>query len=370
MRLFLTIWVFLFLISITSCRGQDINTESGFDQIDKIVTTAIEEKGIPSFAIGIVKDGDVVYSKTFGLADVEASISAYNQTVYQLGSVTKTFVGLVLSNLIEKGKISLSDPLSEFFPDSLDFPKGPTGEGITVQHIATHSAGFPRYPANLERVDPEPILGFSKEDLYKGIELVKTETGPGTDYHYSNFGYGVLGIAMENATKMSLNELMSTYIFDPLGMKHTVLQLNDKIRKKLATPYLEVDPYKKTQPWQMGSLSGAGNVFSTLDDMNALMLFLLEQNEVNKIQQQSYLPINDSWSYGLGCFVIASQKQKTKIIYHGGDVDGYASSLTLYPEYDLGFTILTNYGDGEVVGEIFTKIGNMITDTFLTKTDN
>lgn len=361
--------VFILAFMYNGCSAQNPQKQSLSSEITRIAEEEIKDKHIPSLAIGVVKDGKVVLSKAFGYADVESKKPATDSTIYQMGSVTKMLTGHILSQLVNEQTIGLDDTLASYFPNSIDFPAGPNNEIITVRHIATHSAGFPRYPENLERVDPNPILGFSKTKLYRGIEMVTPETVPGSEYHYSNFGYGVLGTAMENATGMTLNELMSKYIFNPIGMNSSSLHLDDKLNENLATPYLEVDPYKTTQPWQMGALSAAGNVFSTIDDMNTFMLFLLEKNEVNKIQQQSYLTINDSWSYALGCFVIDSEKWETTIIYHGGDVDGYASSLTLYPEHDLGFVILTNYGEGQIVGEVFTKLGDAVNEFILTKTN-
>lgn len=361
--------IFLLIFHI-SCGESGNPVETGFDRVDTIAAEAVEKHHIPSLAIGVVKGGEVVYSKTFGLADVEKGVPVTGETVYQLGSVTKTFTGYVLASLVSEGKIRLSDPLALHLPDTVRVPPGPNGEIITVEHLATHTAGFPRYPDNLERIDPEPILGYTKTQLYKGIEGVEPASVPGTEYLYSNFGYGVLGTVMENAAGESLDEMMERYIFGPAGMRFSSLRLNNRNRGHLATPYLEVYPNVATQPWQMGALSGAGNSFSTLEDMSAFIRFALEKNEVNRIQQQGYYPINESWSYGLGCFVIASEKWETTVIFHGGDVDGYASSLTIYPDYELGLVMLTNYGEGSVVGEIFTEVGEVVADLMLGKNEH
>ncbi len=92
----------------------------------------------------------------------------------------------------------------------------------------------------------------------------------------------------------------------------------------------------------MGALSGAGNIFSSVSDLNLFMIALLKDSEINRTQQTEYLKINETWNYGLGCFVINSATKKTRLIHHGGDIDGYASYLILYPEYNGGLVILTN----------------------------
>ncbi len=203
--------------------------------------------------------------------------------------------------------------------------------------------------------------------MLKGIEMVSIDTVIGVRYNYSNFGYGILGIAMENRSEKSLADLMDQQIFSEYGMKNTSLVMKDDFDDKLAMPYLEVSPIEKTEPWNMESLSGAGNLFSSASDLNKFMIELLFDNEINKIQQTEYFKINDTWSYGLGCFIVDSKKRNTKVIYHGGDIDGYASELSLYPEYGLGVVILTNWGEGAVIGEAFTAINGKVLDYYLGK---
>jgi len=361
--------ILVYLLTITSlqsCSAQvDKKSQAEELKLDSLINTLITNKGIPSIAIGIVKDNKVILAKGFGYANVEDKIFADENTIYQLGSVTKMFTGHMLAGLINNQKISISDTLANFFPDSMSFPKSPTGQVVTIKEIATHSSEFPRYPANIQRTDPEPFKGYSVEEMLKGIEMVTIDTIIGVRYNYSNFGYGVLGTAMENRMGKSLNMLMDENIFDSYNMSNTSLVYKEDFNKTLAIPYLEVSPYKRTEPWDMGMLSGAGNVFSNIADLNKFMIELLQDTLINKIQQTKYFQINDSWNYGLGCFIVDSKKRNTKIIYHGGDIDGYASSLSLYPEYNLGFVILTNWGEGQVIGDAFTQITNEIENHFL-----
>ena len=112
----------------------------------------------------------------------------------------------------------------------------------------------------------------------------------------------------------------------------------------------------------MGALSGAGNIFSSVNDLSLFMNEMLKGSEVNRIQQTEYLKINETWNYGLGCFVINSKTRNTKIIHHGGDIDGYASYLILYPEFKGGLVILTNSGMGRQFGEIAEGINEIVFD--------
>ena len=358
--------LFILLSLVAACNGQNGTAPSdteAFAKIEKITTDGLKDLNIPSIAIGIVLDGKVVYAKGFGFADKENKKLADANTIYQLGSVTKTFTGNLLARLIVEKKISLEDPLSKFFPETLKFPTDKSGHIITIKDIATHSAEFPRYPDNLDRIDGDPLLGFTKEQLYTGIELVRIENPIGVHYSYSNFGYGVLGTALENLTHKSLGDLFNQRILHPLHMKSSSLRLSDTIKARLAVAYRKDDPNQKTSAWDMGSMSAAGNMFSSVNDMGLFMIEMLKNSEVNKVQQTGYLRINDTWSYGLGCFPIASKTRNTKMIHHGGDLDSFASYLILYPEFNSGLIVLTNsgvrgFGDmaEEINGVVFTDL--------------
>ncbi|MCG8374562.1 MAG: beta-lactamase family protein [Balneolales bacterium] len=338
--------------------------DSKINELNSLINEEISGNRIPSIAVGIVKNGEVILAQGFGYADMENRVLASENTIYQLGSVTKVFTGHLLAGFIDQESLSLTDSLAKFFPSSVQVPKSSDGRPVTLKEIATHSSEFPRYPANLQRTDPDPIKGYSKAEMFEGIEMVSIGTAIGTRYNYSNFGYGVLGIAMENHFDKALPALMEEYIFAPYNMGNTSLTLNSTLEQNLAIPYLNNLPITRTEPWDMGALSAAGNLFSSISDLNTFMLKLLDSRTINKIQQTNYFSINDTWSYGLGCFIVDSEKNNTTVIYHGGDIDGYASSLSLYPEFDLGVVILTNLGEGQIVGNTISIINDYIAANF------
>lgn len=364
MKRFAFLLILIFLSQ--SCKGQKSNSPKSLElKLESYINQQIEKEKIPSLAVGLVKNGEIIIAEGFGYADIKARTDANEHTIYQLGSVSKMFTGHVLAKLIQEKEISLEDKVSNFFPKHIAFPLSPTGQSPRIKDIATHSSEFPRYPHNLERIDPHPIKAYSKSLMYEAIAQISIDTLIGSRYNYSNFGYGVLGTAMENHSEKSLAELMDEIIFAPYGMQSSSLVLTASVKEKLATPYLAVSPYEETAPWNMESLAAAGNVFSSIADLNTFMIELLSKRELNQLQQAEYFKINDAWSYGLGCFIVESRTRKTKVIYHGGDIDGYASSLSLYPEHKLGIVILTNWGEGQVIGEAFDGIYEIILDHYL-----
>ncbi len=357
----------LILFLVTSCNSPEgSENNSSKPDLDSLANYLTKEKEIPSIAIGIVKDGKVVLETAYGYANLEEQIPADEKTLYQLGSITKIFTGRVLAHLVAEEKMSLNDTLANYFPGT-NFPRDTEGKEITIRDVATHSGEFPAYPANLQRIDPDPIRGFSKEELLKGIEMMKMDTAIGSQFYYSNFGYGVLATAMENSTNKSLSELMQEYILSPYNMENTSLFINDKVKERLAVPYLDVTPNTRTEPWEMGAMAGSGNMFSSISDLNMLILNLLTDDTINRIQQGRHFkfPNHENWYYGLGVFIVDSKKWNTEAVFHGSDIDGYAGNLQIYPEHNFGYAILTNWGEGDAVRESITAIDQAIRSFYL-----
>lgn len=363
------IMTMIIIILLAACgqRGSQSTDTPTFDP-DSLFQNIVVDKQLPSMAIGVVKDGNVIFEKAYGYADLEQRIPADKNTIYQLGSITKMFTGRLLAHLINEQKISLTDTLASFFPGT-KFPTSPSGQVITVKDVATHSGEFPTEPANLDRIDPNPIKGYSKEQLLEGIEMMVMDTSIGSQFYYSNFGYGVLGTAMEHVAETPLSELFDTYILRPLEMNNTSLFYQERFNAKLATPYLDVAPIVKTEPWEMETLAGAGNMFGSLADMNLFLLELLTQDTINRIQQKSYFPIHDGWHYGLGCFVVDANDTSPRTVLHGSDIDGYAGSLAIFPEVNVGYVILTNWGEGDAVREGIISVEKVIKDALLNTDD-
>jgi CubicO group peptidase (beta-lactamase class C family) len=139
----------------------------------------------PAVSVAVAKSGDRVSTWVDGQADVKDERPADDGDIYQVGSVTKSFIGVLLGVLVESGELELDQPLSTAWPETAGLPKG---YDPTLEEIATHTAGLPRYPANLERVDGDPILGFSDEQLLLGLKLAAESGGQIGEFDYSNVG--------------------------------------------------------------------------------------------------------------------------------------------------------------------------------------
>ena len=329
-----------------------------FNDLDKIIIDSMQVHQFSSMSIGIIKGNKVIYTKGYGYADLKSKIPTTDETVYQIGSLTKTFTGNLLSHFILDGKMKLDDSLSLYFPKTVRFPKDSTGRILTIKDLATHSSGIPRYPVNLDRIDGEPILSYPKAKMHEAITTTQLEFNIGRRYNYSNFAYGILGTAMENTTGKTYNQLLEQYIFSPLKMLHTSAELDQKVKSKLATAYYDDNPSVETKPWKMESLTAHGGIFSNVKDLCKFILYFRDTTQASvKLQRTAHFKISKRTDYGLGCFMTTyTEPNFDRVVYHGGDLDSYSSNFIFYPDKDFAYIILSSGAGGQALGRLFNVI--------------
>lgn len=178
--------------------------------------------GVPGASVIIVRDGRVLFKKSYGLADVEKQVRATPATNYRLASLTKQFTAMAIMILGDRGKLSFDQRLSEFFPELPAYAKS-----VTIRQILNHQSGLPDYEGLVPAAAPEvvespaeqlkdkDVLGFLQKQQRLLFE-------PGSQYRYSNTGYVVLGLLVERVSGLSYSQFLKKDIFDPLGMAGTV----------------------------------------------------------------------------------------------------------------------------------------------------
>jgi|CXWL01.1.fsa_nt_gi CubicO group peptidase (beta-lactamase class C family) len=326
-------------------------------EIETRLQGMIDEHGFAGFAYAVARREGIVVSGGVGVARRRTDEPASGRTIYQIGSITKTFTGLLLARLAAEDRLDLGDALSEHLSDVAAAPRDPGGRVPTLQAVATHTAGLPRYPSNLDRVDGDPMRGFTREQLYTGLRAVRLETPLPLPLSYSNFGYGVLAEAMTNATGEPFERLLHAQVIAPLALPDTAFSLTPEQRARLATPYRDDDVTVESEPWNMGAMAAAGGLYSTAEDLARFASWQLggmagalgeREQEARSLQRAPLFRYGGSsnWAYGLGVFVVDDLVAGVDVIWHGGDVDGYAGSFVLLPDQDLALVYLTNVGFG------------------------
>jgi D-alanyl-D-alanine carboxypeptidase len=280
-----------------------------------------------SGAVLVARRGKIMARRAYGLASVEQRVPATPTTAFGIGSVTKTFTAAAIELLAERGRLSLADPLSKFFPG---FPRG---NDISLAQILAHTSGIPDYYDLPEyaarRFEPMPAAAFAA--LVAGKPL---ESQPGTSSHYSNSGYRLLASVVEQASGLPYAEFLRTEFFAPLGMKDTG-NLSDRILVPgLAQGYDPGFPPERLQhaaPVSATWLEGNGSLYSTVDDL----LRWANAVRAERFVHASRLP----YPYGWG----QRERFGRDAIEQTGRVPiGYVSYLAIYPGEDLEVVVLGN----------------------------
>src|ERR1700730_11140468 len=210
---------------------------SAIDQVDAMTAAEFAKDQLGSVTVGVVSPAGLVWTKSYGYADMEKKLSASRDTVYRIGSITKQFTAVMLLQLTESGKLHLSDPVERYFPEVNEvrgrFPNAPS---ITFVQLATMTSGLATEPNHLATYVKGPVTDWEKT-LISALPQTKYAFEPGTRFHYSNVGYAILGAALSRSAGRPYVDYVDERIFSPLGMTHSAFEPGSRIREKLATGY-------------------------------------------------------------------------------------------------------------------------------------
>ena len=234
-------------------------------QTEKIDSLFIDwtKSNHPGGAIGIMQNGEVIYSKAFGLASLEYQVPNTTETIFNIGSVSKQFTAMGIVLLHERGLLSIDDDIHKYLPDMPDF-----GHTITIRHMLHHTSGMRSLHAMLGLAGWRDDDSRTNEDLYRFMLKQKDlNFMPGDEYLYCNTGYMLMVNIIENVTKEKFPKWMKTNVFEPLGMSNTYVEDRyDRIVPNNATSYYSTGEgfFRAVEYW---GYVGSGNVHSTTADL-------------------------------------------------------------------------------------------------------
>lgn len=300
---------------------------------------------IPSISAAVGVNGDLVWAGTIGYADLKNNILADTNSLYRIGSISKSLTASALMKLKEQGVIELD---SSFYSYVKDFPTKPSD--FTIKQLASHQAGIRHYRQG---------IGFYYEN-FRNVEYLNTRQAvaivenddllctPGTGFNYSTYGYTLLALAMESASKYSFEDIMEMEVFSSIEMRSTFFNKINNFEKDIVTPYLAVKKSLLKAPEVNLSYKYAGGGYiSTPSDLvkfgNALLGNKFLSSSSKDILWSPVLFDNgciNPENYGLGFRV--SQDDLGRCIHHGGkSVGGYAY-FVIYPELEIVVAFCTN----------------------------
>lgn len=328
----------LLLIRLSSlCPAQTTLTEEVIGNIKARVDNGIN----PGIVVGIIDDNGAHYY-SYGVKSMNGDEPVDEHTVFEIGSITKTFTGIMLAELVLKGKMDLDDPLQKYLPEAVTAPTR-NGASIRLVHLSNHTSSLPRMPGNFTPADPaNPYVDYSEKQLYAFLEGYKLPRDIGSQYEYSNYAVGLLGHIIAEHQGMTYEELMIDIIAKPLKLKDTRITFTPKMKKNLAMGHHGGVLVKN---WDLTTLAGAGGIRSTAVDM----LEYLAAN-MGKARSGLYAPMQLSHKnsrpqgarpmVGLGWHIQLAAGRE--IVWHNGGTGGYRAFAGFIKGGDRGVVVLTN----------------------------
>ncbi len=333
------------------------------DTIDDYIAEQMREKNIPGLTLGIIKDGQIVKVKAYGLASIELDVPASTETVYQLASTTKSFTICAIYKLYEEGKLDLNASIAEYLPE---LPEA--WAGVTVQHCISHTSGLPPIFENSWTLPEEETI----DELLKTVFKKEMAGRPGEKIAYNQTGYVLLGMIIEKATGMRFEDYLQSAFFKPLGMTSTRFGDYREVIKRRASMYTRIESFGKEniKISEDEIFTTYGNAYlykpylhpcaglnSTVGDLIKWNLaldsdVLLTQESKDRmwhleLTEKNSLKLSDKMSMSGGWFVY-DHPQYSGIGISGGTSNGYWR----FPDEGLAIILLTNCQAGDPNGII------------------
>lgn len=352
------LWVLLALfVGPTPVAGQLCHENRG--RILARFAGTLEEQvgsdGVGGISAGVAVGRDLVWSQGFGWADVERSVPAGVNTIYRVGSISKSVTGVVLLQMVERGQVALDDPVVAVLPELSGLrPRQEGWAPITFRHLANHTAGLAQEPA-LEGAASGPLEQW-EDKLLASIPTTPFETRPGERYAYSNIGFGILGYSLSRAARVPFMELVAGSVLRPLDMTSSGFVVTPEMSEDLAVGYQNradghVDRETPAREHVgRGYKVPNGGIYSTVGDLVRFMAGLSGKSsaqvlgaEARRLIGVDQTPANDGYSLG---FRVWDGPNGSRLIGHSGSVAGYTAFMAFEPESGLGVVLLRNYNQG------------------------
>ena len=319
-------------------------TAAGFEDVADAIERALVDYDVPSIAVAVAQDGEIVWEQGFGWADREGRIAATEHTMYSLASISKPITTTGLMILVERGLVDLDVPANDYLGDAKINGRAFDARLATVRRVATHTAGLPLHYQFFYRDQPyrRPPMD---ETIRRYANLV---TSPDERWHYSNLGYGILDTIIERVSGRSYPDYMREEVFTPLGLTRTSVHIGDGMGLFAATRYASD---QSRIPFYDFDHLGASAVFSSAHDLIRFGMFHLK----NRLPEQRPILSDESidlthdpvartsprTEYGLG-WTIRELPGGIRVARHGGGMGGVRTELAIAPDENAALVVLIN----------------------------
>jgi D-alanyl-D-alanine carboxypeptidase len=328
------------------------------EKIDHAVNDVLTRTGVPSASVAIVKDGQIAYLQAYGAARLDPRIPARPEMRYSIGSISKQFTATAILRLQEQGKLSLDDKVAKFVPDLT------RANEVTIRQLLSHTSGYQDYwpqdyvmPLMMQPVTANKIL-----DLWGRKPL---DFDPGTKWQYSNTNYVIAGVIVEKASGKPLLDFLHQNIFDPLGMKTVANTDDEKLGDSDPAAYMRygLGPLRPAPKEGKGWLFAAGELAMTASDLAKWDISIIDQKVLKPSSYREFetdvlLKNGVGTQYGLGVDVFLQSGRR--VLEHGGEVSGFTSQNTVFPDDRIAIVVLTNEDAVEAPAQIADNLAPLL----------
>jgi CubicO group peptidase (beta-lactamase class C family) len=306
--------------------------------IRTLVQPAIDAGEVGGLVIGVIEDGK---TQVIGFGKGAGNATPDARTVYEIGSISKTFTGLLMADMVARKIVSPQDPAFKLLPSSVKIDD-PGDAPIRLVDLVSQSSGLPRMPGNFKPADPKnPYADYTAAKLYEFITTIGLKKKPDAKYNYSNLGMGLLGQLLSEKAGAPYETLIKTRIAQPIGMSDTTIKLSDALKARLA-PGHNGDG-DAVPNWDLDALAGAGAIRSTAGDMlRYVQAYLNPPAALAPAVKIAMEPQADLVGI-LGKIAYAWHIKPNGIYWHNGGTAGYATYASFDPQRKTGVVVLCNY---------------------------
>jgi CubicO group peptidase (beta-lactamase class C family) len=340
---------------LLSSLPQTASTESSSfeitDNLKQIIRTLVDNKTNAAMVIGLV-DANGTQFYGYGKTSNATNATTVNEnTLFDIGSITKTFTTTLLDDMVSRGIVKLDDPIEKYLPPTVRVPTY-NGSEMTLEHLATHTSGLPDYPPNLQVSNITTYPNYTREQMYQSLSKVILTRPPGSHFQYSDFGMALLGDILSSKVGMPYEQIVTDRILNVLGMNTTRITLSDTtLLSHLALGHfngIEI-PITSVSFVNPPPLAPAGSLHSSARDMvkylsanMGLIKTVLDHSMQDTHKIRLYTNITKVVPYnvyvGLGWFTTTNFG--SQIIWHNGQVLGYNSFAGFNPATQRGVVVL------------------------------
>lgn len=348
---------------------QDI-TDPRFRAVCEKILELMDKHKVPGMSIGVLCDG-VEYTAGFGVTNIDHPLPVTSETLFQIGSTSKTFTGIAVMRLVEQGKIDLDAPIKTYLPD-LKLADPDVAEKVTMRHLLTHTAGW--------MGDHFQDFGWGDDNLAKyvaSLETIPQLTPLGEVWSYNNAGFVLAGRVIEVVTGKVYEAAMKELVLDPMGLKRSYFFPHEVMTQRFATGHNNNPTTQELSiatPWPIGRFANpAGGITADVHDQLKYARFVMSdgtaedgtrllKKETIKLMETPTVDIGGAIGDYVGLAFMLRDHGGVQIVSHGGSTNGQQSSFETIPEKQFAVILLTNAGNGATLNHAVLPF---IIETFL-----